>query len=546
MKTKYLILLIVLLKVIFTCNLHAQIITTIAGTGTVGYNGDGIQATASELHNAPRITLDGCGNVYIADGLNQRVRKVDVVTGIITTVAGTGIAGFSGDGIPAIGSQLNRPNDLAFDNMGNLYIGDADNDRIRKVDAATGIISTYVGTGIVGFSGEGGPATAAMINAGDMAFDPFGNMYMCDLYRIRKITPAGIITTIAGTGLPGPTTLNVPATSTSVHPYPAIATDIAGNVYTVDSPGVILKIDMSTGILSKVAGSGVAIGPYTGDDIAATSCNMNPAGICLDSAGNIYAACYTNNRCIAIDTSGITHTIAGTGIAGFGGDSGSATSAQLWYPKDIAFDHIGHTYISDWNNSRIRKVTYPYTFVTPSISLSGIISAPIGSSVVITAVVVGEGSDYLIRWFNHGVEFATTTIPSVTYTKGAGIDTVTARVVAACSYFDSTTSIAHIVNVGGGDGVAEISNAAEEWCVVYPSPARDEVTIQTSPGLSKGEEVLCISNLMGQLFDKLTMTGSGASNNKTTINISSLPPGMYILQVTDDEGRKVRGKFIKE
>jgi hypothetical protein len=215
------------------------------------------------------------------------------------------------------------------------------------------------------------------------------------------------------------------------------------NVYTVDSAGTILKITVSTGIIIKVAGSGTATSPYTGDGIPATACNMNPSGIYIDDSGSIFAANYLNNICIKIDTFGYTHTIAGTGITGFSGDGTAATAAKLWYPKDIKVDRFGHMYIADWENGRVRKITYPYALTSPTISLSGPVLAAVGTSVTISASVAGASSSYLIHWMNHSIEFATTAVPSVTYIKFPGVDTITSRIVPQCGVYDSTTSAQH-------------------------------------------------------------------------------------------------------
>lgn len=536
MKKLYLVLLTigVLLQNSF---LQAQIITTVAGTGVWGYNGDGIVATAAKINNAPRIAVDACGNIFIGDAANHRVRKVDVRSGLISTVAGTGVAGYNGDGGLADTSKLNTPVCLAFDNLGNLYIGDGNNHRIRKVDALTGIITTVVGNGVLGFSADGLPATAGPMSGGDFVFDPFGNMYMCDIHRIRKIDSSGILHTIAGTGLSGLVLDGVPATTSVVTPWPAINTDIYGNVFFSDTCGSIRKVTVSTGIISRVAGSGVSVGSYTGDGTIATACYMNPCGLCIDSIGNIYTACYTNNRCIMIDTFGITHTIAGTGIAGFSGEGAPATNAKLWYPKDIKLDNFGHVLIADWNNSRVRKITYPYSSYTSSISLSGVSFAPLGTSVTITATIVGVGSSYTVHWLNRGIEFATTTAPSVTYIKPPGTDTITARVVPSSTLgcYDSAVSVFHLVYDNALSSTTVFANSS--GISIYPNPTTNLLHITGLPGAATYRLLSMVGAVArcGEL-----PAGGGAAS------LQGLPTGMYVLELVTERGERVVRRVVKE
>jgi hypothetical protein len=212
------------------------IITTIAGTGAVGYNGDNIAATSAKLYDPFGLVFDKSGNLYFTDNGNHRVRKINT-SGIISTIAGTGIAGYNGDGIPATGAQVEYPGYLAFNPAGELCIADYPNHRVRKIDAA-GIITTIAGTGVAGNNGDNGPATAAALNSPwALLFDLAGNMYISDLYIgvIRKVTAAGIISTIAGTGVTGYSGDNGPATSAQFgHQFVCSAVDASGNLYIAD------------------------------------------------------------------------------------------------------------------------------------------------------------------------------------------------------------------------------------------------------------------------------------------------------------------------
>jgi hypothetical protein len=350
---------------VFVCllslSVKSQIITTVAGgaTGHGGYWGDGGPATAAELGFFGNVAVDSFGNIYIGDTNNQRVRKVNSISGIITTIAGTGIAGYNGDGIPATSAQLNFPGTISFDSKGNIYIVDAGNFRIRRIDIITGYISTYVGNGTNGSNGDGGVATAASIATGYMAFDKSDNLYITCARKIRKITPLGIISTIAGTGLSGVTGEGVHATSTNIGGPRGIATDLNGNVYFGDSTSSIRKITISTGILNRIAGTGNNVwNPYSGDGTIATSCQLSTFGIAVDDTGNIYNSDYGNSRIQKIDLSNMVSTIAGTGIAGYSGDGDIATLAKINFPEYICLDRCNNVYIADFMNKRVRKITY--------------------------------------------------------------------------------------------------------------------------------------------------------------------------------------------
>jgi sugar lactone lactonase YvrE len=281
----------------------SETITTVAGTGTAGFSGDGGPATSAQLNHPRGLAFDGSRNLFIADSTNHRIRKVAAGTGIITTVAGTGTAGFNGDNMAATSAQLRFPVGVALDASGDLFIADSTNHRIRKVVLATGIITTVAGSGPTGsgngdFAGDGGPATSARLDTPFwVAFDASGDLFIADVSNNR-----------------------------------------------------VRKVDAATGIITTVAGSGPArTGGFSGDGGPATSARFDePDGFTLDASGNLFIADANNNRVRKVAAAtGIITTVAGTGPSGFSGDGGPATSAQLSHPSRLALDASGNLFIVD-------------------------------------------------------------------------------------------------------------------------------------------------------------------------------------------------------
>jgi uncharacterized protein (TIGR03437 family) len=359
------------------------VITTVAGVGPVtnpknnGFTGDGGPATAAQLNAPMGVALDAADTLYIADQVNNRVRQVPA-GGTINTVAGDGTAGYSGDGGAAISAELYGPCGMTVDPSGPFYIADYQN-VVRKVTPSEGDeISTVAGTGVYGFGGDGGiginpgPPGVELAHPCGIALDSNGNLYIADAgnSRIRMINPTGYISTVAGSvavgfagdgGLAAYAALNTPE---------SVAVDAANNLYIADTMNNrIRKLTFGTpcnpqtgacpAIITTVAGSGdPLVGGFSGDGGPATAAQLNrPFGVALDSAGNIFFSDSYNQRIRKIDAKGIITTVAGTGVSGFSGDGGPALSATFDFPTGIAVDASGKIYVADTQDNVIRMIT---------------------------------------------------------------------------------------------------------------------------------------------------------------------------------------------
>ncbi len=338
----------------------STIITTVAGTGDPG-NGNGADPLAvnRDMSHISGLATDSSGNFYIALYYSNRIFRVEP-DGYIYHVAGNGSADYTGDGGPATSAGLNNPRRLTVDNTGNIYFADNGNNCIRKIDTG-GIITTVAGNGSVGFSGDNGPATSAKLNApSGIAVDSAGNLYIADSgnLRIRKVDTSGIITTVAGGGLPYYDDGD-PAASVILTNAKNVIVDSSDNFYIADYSRV-RKVDAASGIITTVAGKiwqgGDIIEP-SGDGGPATSAGLpNPNGLAMDTNGNLYIGELYFSVVRKVDTNGIITTITGTGLSGFSGDGGPANEAQISYAQDVAVDDGGSVYIADWYNKRVRKV----------------------------------------------------------------------------------------------------------------------------------------------------------------------------------------------
>jgi len=341
----------------------AQKITTVAGNGTHAFSPDGSVAAASSialsLDSVSNVVLDPEGNLVFAEGNASRVRRILRKTGTLETLAGSGRASFAGDGGPATSAALKSPSEVAFDRDGNLYIADAANYVLRRVDAKTKIITTIAGIRKNTFTGDGAALETALARPGGIAFDREGRLVIGDAMnaRLRRLDlTTGQIVTLAGTGdliFAGPG----PALGTGMAWVNSPRFDSAGNIFfCATGNNRILRLDAKTGRIEVAAGSGV--NRYRGDGGAAVAAEMNqPASLAVDAAGNVFIADTQNHAIRRLDAkTGILSTIAGDGTPGFAGDGGPASKARLNFPIGLGLDGEGNLYVVDSVNARIRKI----------------------------------------------------------------------------------------------------------------------------------------------------------------------------------------------
>ena len=527
--------ILLMLLILLAGMAHAQtfIIQKVAGNGSTVYPGNGVLATNAGM-DPYGLAFDSSDDLYISDYQNNSVRKIDHLTGLITTVAGNGTAGFSGDGGPATGAQLNAPSGLAIDAAGDLFICDYNNNRIRKVDHITGLISTIAGTGTTsGYSGDGGPAVNAKLyhpmqvifsSAGDLLIGDFGN----DV--IRKIDHAtGIITTIIGNGNTGYAGDGGPAINAEFRGPGNITFDSAGNLYICDTYNyVVRKVDHVTGIITTIAGNGTS--GFSGDGGAATSAQFyQPSGIAVDPAGDVFISDYNNDRIRKIDhLTGIISTAVGS-TAGYSGDGGLATNAQIESPDKLLY-HNGSLYLCDGYNNRVRKV---------SVGCSSYIihnSASVSASLCVTDSAVGIFNS---SRFNSGLYDNSCTVP-VTCTVDWG-DGITTNKLMSCSGNYSVTTKHKYTAPGTYTYKVKYQGAACTDSIV------GSVTITPCGNLSGNVfndlNNDCTQNAGEPGLSNVMMKASLGSNTyfawtNATGNYSfgTLPAGTYLIQVNNMPG----------
>ncbi len=470
-----------------------------------GDGGDGGAATSASLDRPHGVAVDAAGNLYIADLDNHRIRKVDTA-GNISTVAGNGMAAYSGDGGQATSASLNRPEGVAVDTANNLYIADSFNNRIRKVDTA-GVISTFAGTGNFGHSGDGGAATSAWFNTPySVAVDAAGNLYIADYsnHRIRKVDTNNVITTVAGNGTAGYGGDGGAATSARLDFPTGVAADGAGNLYIADLNNNRIRKVNPDGVITTVAGTGTA--GYNGDNRQAISAQLNaPYGVAADWTGNLYITDRSNNRIRQVAPDGVITTVAGTGTAGYGGDGGQATSAQLDGPWGVALDAARNLYIADRGNNRIRRVALPQIRVTLTAAPSAITS---GQSTTLT----WASPDAVSAEIDNGVGVVTPAAGGSVEVMPAADTTYTVTVTFA----DSSTASAEVT----------VTVAAAPTATLTADPAT--ITVGQSATL-RVASTNAVSAVIQPGDHTVTLDASGAGS----VSVSPTTTTVYTLTVTD-------------
>jgi len=478
------------IAILFSNNLFGQFIFTVAGNGIAGFGGDGGPATMAELNWPSGIALDTFGKIYFADFANNRLRKVNT-SGIITTIAGTGTAGYGGDGGPATSALLHEPIDIAIQANGNIFIADLQNQIIRRIDPL-GIITTVAGTvGISGYTGDGGPATLAQINHPlGVAVDTFGNVYIADQanYCIRKVNTSGIINTIAGTGVAGFSGDGGPATLAQIYLPCRIILDASGNIYFTDRGNSRIRKINTSGIINSIAGNGTT--GFSGDGGPATAAEFNNLwSLALDSSGNLFIADGDNNRIRKINTAGIINTIAGTGTAGYTGDGCPATTAELNDPCGIAVGKTGKIYFSDALSNVLRVIknsTAKAYFTAGAVQYLTVCEGSVGANIDTLLTVMDSITGRNVDWSlaippGHGtasVAYSSTSTGLILTTSGlsytpfpgySGADSFSV-VVSDCADMPDTTKI--IVTVSPLP-VASAIIGADSLCVIFSTILND-------------------------------------------------------------------------
>ena len=341
-------------------------ITTAIGDGTQGFAGDGGAPNKVEMALPTGVALDSAGNIYFADSLNNRIRKL--AGGTVSTIAGNGAFRYSGDGGAATSAQLNAPMGVAVSygtalgSTGTLYIADTANNVVRSV--VNGVISNVAGTGKAGYAGDGSAASSAQLNGPQgLAVDAAGNLYVADTgnHRVRKVATNGTISTVAGTGTAGSGGDGSAAGSAQLNVPLAVAVDAAGNLYIAEFGGNRVRKVAANGNIGTFAGNGIT--GFAGDGGQAASARLfGPRGVAVDSAGNVYIADTANNRVRQVAPNGVITTVAGTGSPGVSGDGGLATNALVGNPVALATDSVGNVYIAD-GSARVRKL-FPSGLIT--------------------------------------------------------------------------------------------------------------------------------------------------------------------------------------
>lgn len=471
MKTFSTVFIVLIVSLLMTHISAAQVITTIAGNGVAGRTGDGGPATAATLNVPTGLAFDKDGNLLITDQENYAIRKLDLTTGIITRIAGNYNSGHYGDGGLATNASIYGPSGIGVDKAGNIYVAEQYGSTVRKIDVNTGIITTVIGkAGNFGYSGDGGLAVNAIMDRPlDVEIDASDNIYFTDwennvIRRVDAVT--NIITTVAGRmpGFSGYAGDGGLATNALLNAPSRIYFDPAGNLYIADQlNNIIRKVDMATGIINRVIG--MQAGGYAGDGGAAINAGLKqPAGLKMDADGNIYIA-DTHNHAIRFvnAATGIITTIAGTGVSGYSGDGGPPANATFFRPTEVLPDGQGNLYIADARNHVIRKIS-----LCPKVSL-GVDTAICRSEFI----ELNAGNRFTSFRWNTGAATQTIQVdkPGIYWVEGQN---------GSCAASDTITIAQHPVQVFNWQRDPVICEGSS---IVLPAPA-NAASIQWQDGSS--------------------------------------------------------------
>lgn len=547
-----------LLTGLFPDSLQAQTITTVAGNGMGGFSGDGGPATQAKL-SVINVAVDQQGALYLVDEEHQRIRKV-APNGVITTLAGNGGFGYGGDGGLATNAMLKYPAAVTVDAQGNVLIADRQNQRIRKV-TPNGIIRTVAGTGAYGFGGDGGPAPQAkMSSPRGMAVDAQGTIFFADREnnRVRKITTNGTISTVAGSGAYGFGGDGGLATRAKLAYPTELALDAQGNLFIADEANFRIRKVTPSGIITTVVGSGH--GGYDGDGGMATRASVGfPCGIAVDGQGNLFIADRDNLRIRKVTPGGLISTVAGDGTEGFRGDGGPASNAQLSYPAGLAVNAQGDLLIADSGNNRVRKlmaVTQPLAVASfslinadteqeikrlsegetldlaslPTRNLNiraNIQSEPVGS---IKLVLSGRQSRTQVDNAAPYALFGDKSSNFNAWTPTVGSYSLTATAYtqsgAAGTAGSPLTITFRVVNQTPQAKISSESNSEEAELKVYPNPFRDAFTLERA-----GKNPAAVPVVLYDAAGRKVWEAKAVESGQLIRPGSSLSPGVYLLQV---------------
>jgi len=543
-------------------NLPDKIVTTLAGNGQAGYTGDG-PATTIALGQPLGMALDPAGNLYVAENLNNCVRKINT-NGQAMVVVGKGppyTGGYSGDGGLATNADQSGVSGVALDSLGNLYV--AANNRLRKVDAQ-GYIQTIAGDGTVGFAGDGGPATnASFYSAIDVALDTKGNYYLADSQNgsIRRVDTNGIISTVAGIGLSGFSGDEGPATNAMIGYCSSIALDHSGALFIADTWNQRIRMVDTNGIIHTVAGGGPV--PFPSDGTLATNVILaSPEGVTVDDRGNLYFTDSGINRVYRVDTNSVLTTYAGNGTGIYSGDGGSPTDAGFAWPLRLLMDSPSQTlYIADNHDNRIRKV-FPYA-ILPALVLSQVSTNQAGDYRVIVTGSDGRSSTSSVATLTVVLPPSLLTQPaSQTVVVGSDATFTVAAFGTPPFYYqwlcnsnnlanatNATLSLTNVQRADSGAYAVSISNtfgvatSSNAWLVVTAAPPRivtQPLAPTAWPGVTVSMSVAAVGSppLAYQWRFKGTNIANATNTVLTLSNAQFTNNGSYTVVVTNDGGSK--------